>query len=215
MTALRAGRDGAATPSGRRRPCRAASSSASRSRARWCSSREVLLLDEPLSNLDAKLRAQMRVEFRALQQRLGITTLYVTHDQEEAMALSDRVVVMRPGPHPADRRAGGDLSPSGQPRPWPASSARPTCSAPMSRGARASTATRVQLDVVGRGWRGRCEAASEVPAGRTVTVMVRPEDISIAPCRRVMAGYAGPDGSRTRFSAGRRGRSSWRRKKAD
>src|SRR6476661_2465714 len=58
---------------------------------------EVLLLDEPLSNLDARLRAQMGDEFRALQRRLGITTLYVTHDQDEAMALSDRVVLMRSG----------------------------------------------------------------------------------------------------------------------
>jgi iron(III) transport system ATP-binding protein len=58
---------------------------------------EVLLLDEPLSNLDARLRAQMGDEFRALQRRLRITTLYVTHDQEEAMALSDRVVVMQRG----------------------------------------------------------------------------------------------------------------------
>src|SRR5262245_21669120 len=58
---------------------------------------ELLLLDEPLSNLDTRLRAQMGDEFRALQRRLGITTLYVTHDQEEAMALSDRVVVMQAG----------------------------------------------------------------------------------------------------------------------
>ena len=58
---------------------------------------EVLLLDEPLSNLDARLRTQMGDEFRALQRRLKITTLYVTHDQEEAMALSDRVVVMQKG----------------------------------------------------------------------------------------------------------------------
>src|SRR6202044_898898 len=58
---------------------------------------EVLLLDEPLSHLDARLRTQMGVEFRALQRRLRITTLYVTHDQEEAMALSDRVVVMQRG----------------------------------------------------------------------------------------------------------------------
>src|SRR5262245_7728232 len=58
---------------------------------------EVLLLDEPLSNLDARLRTQMGEEFRALQRRLKITTLYVTHDQEEAMALSDRIVVMDKG----------------------------------------------------------------------------------------------------------------------
>jgi iron(III) transport system ATP-binding protein len=57
----------------------------------------VLLFDEPLSNLDAKLRVQMRQEIRDLQQRLGITTIYVTHDQEEAMAVSDRIVVMSGG----------------------------------------------------------------------------------------------------------------------
>jgi iron(III) transport system ATP-binding protein len=57
----------------------------------------VLLMDEPLSNLDAKLREQMRVELRALQQRLGITTVYVTHDQEEAMVLSDEIAMMHEG----------------------------------------------------------------------------------------------------------------------
>ena len=58
---------------------------------------QVLLLDEPLSNLDAKLRVDMRQEIRRLQQQLGITTLYVTHDQVEAMSISDRVVVMNQG----------------------------------------------------------------------------------------------------------------------
>ena len=58
---------------------------------------EVLLFDEPLSNLDAKLRESMRDELRALQKRLGITSLYVTHDQSEAMAISDRVVIMKDG----------------------------------------------------------------------------------------------------------------------
>jgi putative spermidine/putrescine transport system ATP-binding protein len=57
----------------------------------------VLLLDEPLSNLDAGLRAEMRAEIRALQQRLAITTVFVTHDQAEALAMSDRVAVMRDG----------------------------------------------------------------------------------------------------------------------
>jgi len=57
----------------------------------------VLLFDEPLSNLDAKLREQMRFELRELQKKLGITSLYVTHDQSEAMAMSDRIVVMRDG----------------------------------------------------------------------------------------------------------------------
>ena len=58
---------------------------------------QVLLLDEPLSNLDARLRVDMRQGIRRLQQQLGITTLYVTHDQVEAMSISDRVVVMNQG----------------------------------------------------------------------------------------------------------------------
>jgi iron(III) transport system ATP-binding protein len=57
----------------------------------------VLLFDEPLSNLDAKLRVSLRGEIRRIQQQLGITSLYVTHDQAEAMALSDRIVVMNAG----------------------------------------------------------------------------------------------------------------------
>ncbi len=58
---------------------------------------EVLLLDEPLSNLDAKLRVRVRTELRALQQKLGKTTIYVTHDQEEALSISDRIAVMNRG----------------------------------------------------------------------------------------------------------------------
>ena len=58
---------------------------------------QLLLFDEPLSNLDAKLRVQMRAELSRLQRQLAITTVYVTHDQEEAMAISDRIAVMREG----------------------------------------------------------------------------------------------------------------------
>ena len=58
---------------------------------------EILLLDEPLSNLDAKLRVQLRYELRALQQRLGMTFVYVTHDQDEALSLSDWIAVMNAG----------------------------------------------------------------------------------------------------------------------
>ncbi len=56
-----------------------------------------ILLDEPLSNLDARLRVRMREELRELQQRVSLTAIYVTHDQEEAMAISDRIIVMRAG----------------------------------------------------------------------------------------------------------------------
>jgi len=58
---------------------------------------DLLLLDKPLSNLDAKIRVQVRAEIKKLQRELGITTIYVTHDQEEALSLSDRVAVMKDG----------------------------------------------------------------------------------------------------------------------
>jgi len=58
---------------------------------------KVLLLDEPLSNLDAKVRQRVRVEIRHLQKRVGITTIHVTHDQEEALSMSDQLAVMNPG----------------------------------------------------------------------------------------------------------------------
>ena len=57
----------------------------------------VLLFDEPLSNLDAKLRVYMRQEIRKIQQRIGITSIYVTHDQSEAMSLSDKIIIMNAG----------------------------------------------------------------------------------------------------------------------
>src|SRR5512147_1987619 len=58
---------------------------------------QILLMDEPLSNLDAKLRVAMREEIRRIQKELGITTIYVTHDQEEAMAVSDRIAILNRG----------------------------------------------------------------------------------------------------------------------
>jgi ABC-type Fe3+/spermidine/putrescine transport system ATPase subunit len=58
---------------------------------------DILLFDEPLSNLDAKLRERLRIEIRELQRRLGITSVYVTHDQAEALVISDRIVVMNKG----------------------------------------------------------------------------------------------------------------------
>ena len=66
----------------------------------------LLLMDEPLSNLDAKLRVEMRTEIRRLQRELGITTLYVTHDQEEALAVSERVAVMERGASSRSARRG-------------------------------------------------------------------------------------------------------------
>ena len=77
--------------------CRVASSSVSRSRGRWRRRPSLLLLDEPLSALDAKVRERLRGEIRQLQRRLRVTTIMVTHDQEEALSMADRVVVMNDG----------------------------------------------------------------------------------------------------------------------
>src|SRR5437667_193664 len=60
-------------------------------------SRAILLLDAPLSNRDARLRAGMRLEIQALQRQIGLTSVYVTHDQEEALVISDRIIVMNAG----------------------------------------------------------------------------------------------------------------------
>ena len=73
------------------------------------------LMDEPLSNLDAKLRVQMRAEISRLQRRLGVTTFYVTHDQTEAMTMGDRVAVLRAGRAAAVRHAAAAVRPAGRP----------------------------------------------------------------------------------------------------
>ena len=74
----------------------------------------VFLMDEPLSNLDAKLRVQMRADIAALQARLGVTTVYVTHDQSEAMTLGHRVAVLQDGAPPAVRHAARAVRPAGE-----------------------------------------------------------------------------------------------------
>jgi iron(III) transport system ATP-binding protein len=135
---------------------------------------EVLLLDEPLSNLDARLRAQMGDELRALQRRLKITTLYVTHDQEEAMALSDRVVVMQRG----------RILQSGPPeevyrRPASAEVASffgtPNMIEAQVRASRPNGGDHVlTLEDL-----GECRAAEAFSAGEKVLVMVRPEDLTL------------------------------------
>ena len=88
----------------------------------------VLLLDEPLGALDLKLRQEMQIELKAIQQQVGITFIYVTHDQDEALAMSDRIAIFDRRPH----RAGGYARPrsTSDPRPpsWPASWAPRTCS---------------------------------------------------------------------------------------
>ena len=113
-----------------RRPARSSSTStsiasrptcpaASASGWRWAgpssATAKAFLFDEPLSNLDAKLRGQMRTEIARMQRRLGITTVYVTHDQTEAMTLGDRVAVLQQGFAPAARLAARAVRAAGQP----------------------------------------------------------------------------------------------------
>ncbi len=139
---------------------------------------EVLLLDEPLSNLDARLRSQMGEEFRALQKRLKITTLYVTHDQEEAMALSDRVVVMQKGrilqtdiPEAVYRRP--------QSREVAAFFGTPNLIDAGVRDCRPAGGGEFLLGVEGKGWHGECRAGRAFRAGEAVLVVLRPEDIAL------------------------------------
>ena len=138
---------------------------------------EVLLLDEPLSNLDARLRAQMGEEFRALQHRLKITTLYVTHDQEEAMALSDRIVVMQQG-HVLQVGSPQDVYRRPQSREVAAFFGTPNLiEATVSACAPDGAGFRLAID--GAGWKGDSRAGQAFTAGDKVLLVVRPEDISL------------------------------------
>jgi iron(III) transport system ATP-binding protein len=173
---------------------------------------EVLLLDEPLSNLDARLRAQMGDEFRALQRRLKITTLYVTHDQEEAMALSDRVVVMQRG------------------RILQAGAPEEVYRRPASREVAAFFGAPNFIDATVAACRpagdgdwlvtidgGHCRSARPLEPGEAVSVMVRPEDVMLVapdtsasnghlafPGKVVDGVFRGPRRSLAVESAGRR-----------
>jgi ABC-type Fe3+/spermidine/putrescine transport system ATPase subunit len=138
---------------------------------------DLLLLDEPFSNLDAKLREQMRVELRLLQRRLGVTVLFVTHDQIEALSLSDRIAVMQ----------GGRVEQVGAPRELyerPASAfvrdflgqtviLRGVIKEPVAADGRVT----VVLDSALPGATLRGRAAAATSAGDAVHVAIRPEDI--------------------------------------
>ena len=136
----------------------------------------VLLLDEPLSNLDARLRMQTGDEFRALQKRLGITSIYVTHDQSEAMSLSDRIVVMHGG---KILQIGAPESIYYQPRSLAVAKffGTPNVLQAQVRAARRLDDGQVELDVAGEGFAGTCRAADELPEGQPVAIVVRPEQM--------------------------------------
>jgi iron(III) transport system ATP-binding protein len=130
---------------------------------------KVLLMDEPLSNLDARLREEVRDEIRALANKLGITVLYVTHDQVEAMALADRIAVM----------SEGKILQTGQ--------ARELYDFPLNRrvgeflGAINEFEGTVQDDGCVKTDLGPVHCAMTAQAGREVVVAIRPEDISLSP----------------------------------
>jgi ABC-type Fe3+/spermidine/putrescine transport system ATPase subunit len=133
----------------------------------------VLLFDEPLSNLDAKLREHMRFELRQLQKLLGITTVYVTHDQQEAMVVADRIVLMREG-HIDQIGAPAEI----YNRPASLFGADFIGLANILPGKvlESGANTRVQLD---SGMEVNC-ASRDIPAGTSVDLMCRPEHVHVS-----------------------------------
>ncbi|GAA3960682.1 ABC transporter ATP-binding protein [Actinomadura viridis] len=146
----------------------------------------LVLMDEPLSNLDAKLRVQMRTEIRRMHQALGLTTVYVTHDQEEALALADRVVVLR----------AGRIEQAGSPEEvytYPASTYIAGFMGYRNLlEMRVESRTDGRITLADRGLRLTGVPQGEVP-GETAVAAVRPEDFTVA---------AGPGESGSAGSAG-------------
>ena len=138
----------------------------------------VLLLDEPLSNLDARLRTQTGDEFRALQKRLGITSLYVTHDQGEAMALSDRVVVMQKG-RILQIGAPEDIYRRPRSRAVAEFFGSPNLSEARARGCRQIDDNLFAVEVEGQGWSGACNSGSPLARDESALVMIRPENMRL------------------------------------
>jgi putative spermidine/putrescine transport system ATP-binding protein len=141
---------------------------------------KVLLLDEPLSALDAKVRVQLREEIRRIQLELGITTIYVTHDQEEALSISDRVAVLY----------GGKIEQVGSPADMYGSPATPFVAEFIG------TMNRLASTVDEPGWiehagtRLRVDAARDRSRGERVLLLVRPETVELTPAN----GDAPPEG---------------------
>ena len=140
----------------------------------------VLLLDEPLSALDAKVRVQLREEIRRIQLELGITTLYVTHDQEEALSVSDHVAVMY----------GGRIEQMGTPSEMYSSPATPFVAefiGTMNR-LEATVVDGTSGEVDHNGVRMTVPAAQGLSRGERVLVLIRPETLELEPAE----GNGGP-----------------------
>ncbi|MDU0349283.1 ABC transporter ATP-binding protein [Actinomyces sp. MRS3W] len=153
---------------------------------------KVLLFDEPLSNLDAKLRVRMRLEIRRLQRRMGITSIYVTHDQSEAMTMSDRIVVMNAGrieqvatPEEIYRRPASVFVADFIGR---ANFLQAT--------ARDVAAGHCGVQVLGRAVEAPCHEG--VRDGDDVTVVVRPESVQLEPLEEAPSGTSELVGDRGR-----------------
>ncbi|MFM2130147.1 MAG: Spermidine/putrescine import ATP-binding protein PotA [Pseudomonadota bacterium] len=137
---------------------------------------QLLLLDEPLSNLDAHLREEMRIELKRLQRQTGITTVYVTHDQSEALSMSDRIAVIEKG-----RIVQMDTPEAIYYRPRTAFVAGFVGVTNMVAGtadspARAGATVAVRLS---SGERVLCQAVDDLPAGGGISVSIRPENVRL------------------------------------
>ena len=133
---------------------------------------DLLLLDEPLSNLDAKIRVQVRAEIKKLQWQLGITTIYVTHDQEEALSLSDRVAVMKDG---RVQQVGAPKELYERPRTrFVADFVGTNNLVPGQVRERAGTSLVVDTAL------GPLRAVAEGPVGERCVLAIRPENVAIA-----------------------------------
>jgi putative spermidine/putrescine transport system ATP-binding protein len=134
----------------------------------------LVLMDEPLSNLDAKLRLEMRTEIRRLHQSLGLTTVYVTHDQEEALSLADRLVVLRAG---RVQQVGTPEELHARPANWHVADFMGFRNLFEMTAAQASGGDVV---VEGEGMKLVGSAVSPVAEGSRVVAAVRPEDVRVA-----------------------------------
>ena len=143
---------------------------------------KVLLLDEPLSALDVKLRDSMQVELKHLHQKLGITFVMVTHDQKEALVMSDRVVVMRAG---RIVQIGSPTQLYDEPASAYVADFVGASNLISGRAVRTEGRT-IEVDVAGQPLRGRLAAGAPTPAnGSAVTIAIRPERLHILPDQRV------------------------------
>ncbi len=135
----------------------------------------LVLMDEPLSNLDAKLRLEMRGEIKRIHQSLGLTTIYVTHDQEEALSMADRLVVLRSG---RVQQVGSPLELHGKPSNWFVADFM-GCRNLLDMTADAPARSGERVTVSGGGLTLTGEAVNSLAKGEAVKVAIRPEDLLI------------------------------------